>query len=404
MTCRFCNECLNDVFVDLINTPASNSYLTQQQLDEPEIFYPLKVFVCKKCKLVQINEYKKYSDIFDKDYAYFSSFSKSWLLHAKNYVEMISDKLSLNKNSMVTEIASNDGYLLQYFHEKEIPSIGIEPTSSTANAARQKGLNIVEDFFGKTLAKNLKKSDLVIGNNVLAHVPNINDFVQGLKIVLKDEGTITMEFPHILNLIKENQFDTIYHEHFSYLSLYTVKQIFEAFKLKIYDVEKLSTHGGSLRIYSTHVENKRIEISKNINSLLSEEKVFGLLDMDIYKKFQFNINKVKYDFISFLIQAKKDDKKVIAYGAAAKGNTLLNYSGIKNDLIEFVVDKSPHKQGKYLPGSHIPIVDEYKINEFKPDYIVILPWNLKGEIVSQLSYVREWECKFIVAIPSMEII
>lgn len=403
MNCRFCNTKIKDIFVDLVNSPASNSYLTLEQLNEPEIFYPLKTFVCQKCKLVQIDEYKKSDDIFDSNYAYFSSYSTSWLNHAKNYVEMISSKLSLNQNSQVTEIASNDGYLLQYFKELNIPCIGIEPTSSTAKVAKEKGIEVIEDFFGSNLAKKLKKSDLILGNNVLAHVPNINDFVKGLKIALKETGTITMEFPHLLKLINENQFDTIYHEHFSYLSFYTVKQIFEKQELKIYDVEELKTHGGSLRIYATH-STKDIEISKNIENLLIKEKEFSLLDMEIYKTFQQKANIVKYDLISFLLQVKKENKKVVAYGAAAKGNTLLNYAGIKNDLIEFVVDKSPYKQGKYLPASHILVVNEEKIEELKPNYILILPWNIKDEIIEQLQYTKEWNCKFVVAVPKLEII
>lgn len=402
MQCRFCENKLEHVFVDLLNAPASNSFLTKEQLNEPELFYPLKLFVCENCKLVQIDEYKKSDDIFNQDYAYFSSYSTSWLKHAKDYVEMIVKKLSLNETSYVSEIASNDGYLLQYFQEKQIPCIGIEPTSSTANVAKQKGIEVIEDFFNTNLAKNLRKSDLILGNNVIAHVPDINDFVKGLKIALKNNGIITMEFPHLLNLISENQFDTIYHEHFSYLSLYTLIQVFTKQELKIYDVEQLSTHGGSLRIYATHIENK-IAIEENVQKLLDKEKEFGLLDMNIYTTFQEKANKVKYDLLEFLVQAKKENKKVIAYGAAAKGNTLLNYAGIKNDLIEFVVDKSPHKQGKYLPASHIPIVKESKIEKFQPEYILILPWNIKDEVIDQLRYVKQWNCKFVVAVPKFSI-
>jgi SAM-dependent methyltransferase len=403
MQCRFCKNKLEHVFVDLINAPASNSYLTFEQLSEPEIFYPLKLFVCGNCKLVQIDEYKKSDDIFNQDYAYFSSYSISWLKHAKDYVEMIVEKLSLNETSYVTEIASNDGYLLQYFQEKNIPCVGIEPTTSTANVAKQKGIKVIEVFFGSEIAVTLEKSDLILGNNVLAHVPDINDFVKGLKIALKSDGIITMEFPHLLNLIKENQFDTIYHEHFSYLSFYTVKQIFGNQGLKLFDVEKLSTHGGSLRIYATHIENHSLEISENVENILNEEKKFGFFDMNIYTIFQEKANKVKYDLLEFLLQAKKENKKVVAYGAAAKGNTLLNYAGIKNDLIEFVVDKSPYKQSKYLPASHIPIVEEERILELKPDYILILPWNIKDEVIAQLNYVKEWNCKFVVAVPQLEI-
>lgn len=403
MNCRFCKTKLDNIFVDLVNSPASNSYLTKEQLDIPEVFYPLKIYVCQECKLVQIDEYKKSDDIFDKDYAYFSSYSTSWLAHAKNYVEMITKKLSLTQNSLVTEIASNDGYLLQYFKEKNIPCIGIEPTESTAKVARGKGIEVVEDFFGSTLANSLQKSDLILGNNVLAHVPDINDFVKGLKIALKEGGTITMEFPHLLKLIEENQFDTIYHEHFSYLSFYTVKQIFEKQGLKLYDAEKLPTHGGSLRIYATHSQNS-IEISQNIQQLLEEEQTFGLFDMEIYKGFQEKANKVKYDLLAFLLQAKKENKKVVAYGAAAKGNTLLNYAGVKNDLIEFVVDKSPYKQGKYLPASHIPILSEEKISETKPEYILILPWNIKDEVIEQLEYTKEWNGKLLVAVPKLKVL
>lgn len=403
MNCRFCKTKLSNVFVDLVNSPASNSFLTKEQLNEPEMFYPLKIYVCDKCKLVQIDEYKKSDDIFDKDYAYFSSYSTSWLAHAKNYVKMITEKLSLNENSLVTEIASNDGYLLQYFKEKNIQCIGIEPTNSTAKVAREKGIGVIEDFFGERLAQTLQKSDLILGNNVLAHVPDINDFVKGLKVALKESGTITMEFPHLLKLIEENQFDTIYHEHFSYLSFYTVKQIFESQGLKLYDVEKLSTHGGSLRIYATHIENNYIDISPNVATLLDEEKSFGLFDMDIYQGFQEKANKVKYDLLTFLLQAKKEGKKVVGYGAAAKGNTLLSYAGVKNDLIEFVVDKSPHKQGKYLPASHIQIVSEEKISALKPEYILILPWNIKDEVMRQLFYVKKWDCKLVVAVPFLNI-
>lgn len=403
MRCRFCAAELTDVFVDLINAPASNSYLTKEELDIPEVFYPLKTYVCPRCKLVQIDEYKKSDDIFNNEYAYFSSYSTSWLVHAKEYVAMISQKLSLHENSYITEIASNDGYLLQHFKEKNIPCLGIEPASSTAQIAKEKGIDVIEDFFTSALACGLKKSDLILGNNVLAHVPDINDFVKGLKIALKEKGTITMEFPHLLKLIEENQFDTIYHEHFSYLSFYTVKQIFEKQELQLYDVEKLPTHGGSLRIYATHSENNK-EISQNVEQLLKEEQTFGLFGVDVYKGFQEKANKVKYDLVDFLLQVKREEKKVVAYGAAAKGNTLLNYAGVKNDLIEFVVDKSPHKQGKYLPASHIPIVSERKIAELKPEYILILPWNIKDEVIEQLSYIKEWNGKFVVAVPQLELI
>ena len=404
MNCRFCKTNLKNVFVDLINAPASNSFLSKEELNEPEVFYPLKIFVCDECKLVQIDEYKKSDDIFNSNYAYFSSYSTSWLTHAENYVEKITDKLALDKNSLVTEVASNDGYLLQFFNKKGIPCIGIEPTASTAKVAKEKGICVIEDFFGSSLAKILEKSDLILGNNVLAHVPDINDFVRGLKIALKERGTITMEFPHLLNLINDNQFDTIYHEHFSYLSLYTVQRIFKENGLKLYDVEQLPTHGGSLRIYATHTENNAISINANVDKVFQEEEKFGILDSTIYKNFQEKANQVKYGLLEFLLQAKKENKTVVAYGAAAKGNTLLNYSGVKKDLISFVVDKSPYKQGKYLPASHIPIVDEVKIKEHKPDYILILPWNIKDEIINQLDYVKDWDCKFVISIPELKVI
>ncbi|MEL0622542.1 class I SAM-dependent methyltransferase [Marinomonas arenicola] len=404
MKCRICNTHLDIVFADLVNSPPSNSFLTESELDEPEVFYPLKTYFCDECKLVQIDEYKKSDDIFDSNYVYFSSFSNSWLEHAKKYVEEISAKLDLKSTSFVTEIASNDGYLLQYFKEKNIPCLGIEPTSSTAAVAKKKGIDVIEDFFGSKLALSLKKSDLILGNNVLAHVPDINDFVRALKIALKDSGTITMEFPHLLNIIKDNQFDTIYHEHFSYLSLHTVKMIFEAQDLKLYDVEKLSTHGGSLRVYATHSDNSTFKETENISTILVEERDFGLLDMNLYKSFQEKANKVKYDLVRFLLKAKQENKKVVAYGAAAKGNTLLNYAGIKADLIDFVVDKSPYKQGMYLPGSHIPVVSEEVLRNSMPDYVLILPWNIKDEVVTQLDYLRAKGCQFVVAVPSLEFV
>ena len=366
-------------------------------------FYPLKIFVCSECKLVQVDEYKKSDDIFDNDYAYFSSYSTSWLAHAKDYVESMTNRLSLDENSKVTEIASNDGYLLQFFQEKNIPCVGIEPTSNTAAIAREKGIDVIGDFFGSALAKTLDKSDLILGKNVLAHVPDINDFVKGLKTALKPHGTVTMEFPHLLNLIKENQFDTIYHEHFSYLSFCTVQKIFINQGLKLYDVEKYPTHGGSIRIFATHQDNS-IETSPNVENMLKEEESFGLFDIEIYKGFQKKTDKVKNDLLDFLVQAKKENKTVVGYGAAAKGNTLLNYAGVKNDLIDFVIDKSPYKQGKYLPASHIPILDEQALRQSKPAYVLILPWNLKDEVVDQLSYIKQWGGRFVVAVPSLNVL
>jgi len=407
MKCRFCDNELTQEFTDFASSPPSNSLLTKEQLNEPEIFYPLKSYVCEKCWLVQVDEYKKSSEIFDKDYAYFSSYSTSWLKHSENYVNMISDKLELNKDSLVIEIASNDGYLLQYFLPKGIPCIGIEPTASTAKAAEKKGINTIEDFFSVKLVEKLvaegAKADLILGNNVLAHVPDINDFVKGLRIALKPEGSITMEFPHLLNLIKFNQFDTIYHEHFSYLSLLTVAKIFKSHSLVIYDVEELPTHGGSLRIYAKHKNNTEIKITSNVAKLLEQEREFGLNNLEVYQSFQEKTDKIKYSFLEFLLQQKKKGKRVAAYGAAAKGNALLNYCGIKKDLIPFVVDASPYKQGKFLPGSHIPVVSEQEIRKFKPDFVLILPWNLKSEISAQLEYIRSWKGQFVVPIPEVQV-
>ena len=375
-------------------------------MNEPEIFYPLKLFVCNKCFLVQLDEYKKSDDIFNQDYAYFSSFSTTWLDHAKRYVNMITDRLRLDAESHVMEIASNDGYLLQYFLEKQIPCLGIEPSANTAQAARKKGVDTLEKFFSAEFATSLaqkgKKADLIIGNNVLAHVPDINDFVYGLKIALKDNGVITMEFPHLMCLIEENQFDTIYHEHFSYLSFHTVRKVFAKHGLVLFDVEEISTHGGSLRIYARHDEDDSKPVTPKVDGLLEKETTRGMLKLDYYLDFQQKADKVKYALLSFLMEQKKAGKKVAAYGAAAKGNTLLNYCGVKKDLIEFVVDASPHKHGKFLPGSHIPVVDKNKIKSVKPDYVIVLPWNIKDEIMDQLSYIRDWGGRFVVPIPEIE--
>ena len=407
MKCRFCQHKLTHEFIDLVNAPPSNAFLTRDQLNEPEIFYPLKLYVCDKCFLVQIDEYKKSDDIFNQDYAYFSSFSTTWLDHAKKYVDMIIDRLRLGAESHVMEIASNDGYLLQCFVQRHIPCLGIEPSANTARAARGKGIETLEEFFGVSLAERLaqegKKADLIIGNNVFAHVPDVNDFVAGLKIALKNNGVITLEFPHLMQLIERNQFDTIYHEHFSYFSFSTAKRIFEKHGLELFDVEQISTHGGSLRIYGKHKDDASKNISPNVMALLHEEKAKGMQTTEYYDGFQNKADRVKYDLIDFLIKQKKDGKKVSAYGAAAKGNTLLNYCGVKKDLIEFVVDASPHKQGMFLPGSHIPVVSERNIKETRPDFVLILPWNIKDEIMEQLSYIRKWSGRFVVPIPEIEI-
>lgn len=407
MNCRFCNNPLTHKFIDLVNAPPSNSFLAKEQLSEPEVFYPLKLYVCDKCFLVQIDEYRKSDDIFNKDYAYFSSFSTSWLAHAKTYVDMITERLQLSAESLVMEIASNDGYLLQYFKEKKIPCLGIEPSVNTAQAAREKGIETLEEFFGANLAERLaqegKEADLIIGNNVLAHVPDINDFVNGLKIALNSSGIVTMEFPHLMRLIEENQFDTIYHEHFSYLSFHTVRRIFAEQGLVLFDVEELPTHGGSLRIYARHDNDNSRVVTPNVAALLEKEAVGGMLTLDYYLNFQQKADKVKHALLAFLLEQKEQGKKVAAYGAAAKGNTLLNYCGVKKDLIEFVVDASPHKQGTFLPGSHIPVVKEGEIARFKPDYVLILPWNLQDEIMAQLRYIQKWGGKFVIAIPEMKI-
>lgn len=407
MNCRFCNTPLNYEFLDLVNAPPSNSFLTFSQLNEPEVYYPLRVLVCDNCFLVQIDEYQKSSAIFNHDYVYFSSFSTSWLSHAKSYCEKVVDRFSLDKNSSVVEIASNDGYLLQYFFERKIPVLGIEPTKNTAKVAMDKGIETITEFFGIDLAEALVKkgvsADLLIGNNVLAHVPDINDFVAGMQHILSPQGTITMEFPHLIQLIDNNQFDTIYHEHFSYLSLFTVQSIFLAKGLEIYDVDEISTHGGSLRIYAKHVGDTSKQISANVINLIQREKSKGVNKLDYYKGFTDKVEQIKLDLLSFLIDQKKKGKKVAGYGAAAKGNTLLNYCGIKKDLISLVVDANPIKQDKFLPGSHIPVVNEEKMKLERPDFVIIFPWNLSVEIKQQLSYIREWGGRFLIPIPTIVI-
>jgi hypothetical protein len=357
---------------------------------------------------VQIDEYKKTDSIFDDQYVYFSSYSKSWLAHAKNYTEMMVERFGYTSSSQIIEIASNDGYLLQYFKEKDIPVLGIEPTTNTAEIAIGKGIETVTRFFGTVLAKDLaaagRKADLLLGNNVLAHVPNIVDFVAGMKIILKENGIITMEFPHLMQLVENNQFDTIYHEHFSYLSFYTVKQIFESQGLSIFDVDEVPTHGGSLRIYARHIEDTSEEITPKVAAMLQAELSKGMNTPSYYSNFQKKAFAVKLSFVDFLITQKRADKKVAAYGAAAKGNTLLNYCGVKNDLIDYVVDANPNKQNKWLPASHIPVVDEQYLTKMKPDFVVVFPWNIKEEIIKQLDYINEWNGKFVIPIPQLEVI
>ena len=408
MKCRFCKTELDNVFIDLVNSPASNSFLTANQLNEPETFFPLKVYTCPKCFLVQVDEYKKSDAIFDSNYAYFSSFSTSWLKHAKEYTDLMVDRFGYNENSLVIEVASNDGYLLQYFKEKAVPILGIEPTANTAAAAKEKGIDSVIEFFDSKLAKELVANnimaDLLLGNNVLAHVPNIVDFVGGMKIILKETGVITMEFPHLMQLVDNNQFDTVYHEHFSYLSFYTVKEIFASQGLEMFDVQELPTHGGSLRIYAKHQNDTSKAVSENVANLLQKEASKGMKSLAYYDHFQQQALKIKLDITEFLIDQKRAGKKVAAYGAAAKGNTMLNYCGIKNDLVEFVVDANPHKQNKFLPACHIPVVNEQYLKDAKPDFVIIFPWNLKEEITKQLSYIKDWEGKFVLAIPHLRIL
>lgn len=408
MQCRFCNAPLTHSFIDLLNCPPSNSFLTESELNEPEVFYPLKVYTCSECFLVQIDEYKKSDSIFSDQYVYFSSYSTSFLDHARRYTEHMVQRFQFNSQSQVIEIASNDGYLLQYFKEKNIPVLGVEPTMNTAEAARKKGIDSINEFFGERLAKRMAaeniKADLLIGNNVLAHVPDIVDFVKGMKVVLNNTGIITLEFPHLLQLIKNNQFDTIYHEHYSYLSFYTVSKIFESVGLEMFDVQEISTHGGSLRVFGKHKDDKTKPVLDSVRAMLENEIDTGITNLCYYNNFQQRALKTKLDLTEFLIYQKIKGKKVAAYGAAAKGNTLLNYCGIKNDLIDFIVDLNPHKQNKWLPGSHIKVVDESYLKTEKPDFVILFAWNLKEEIMQQISYINEWGGSFVVPIPALEVI
>ena len=408
MKCRHCNTELTLPLIDLGSAPPSNAYLTEQTLHTPEKWFPLRVLVCESCWLVQTEDFAQAEELFDEDYAYFSSFSTSWLEHAERYVKDMTKRFSLDKHSHVIEVAANDGYLLQYVKKLNIPCTGVEPTTSTANAAREKGIDILEEFFGIKLAQQLveqgKQADLTVANNVLAHVPAINDFVAGFSILLKPNGVATFEFPHLLKLVNENQFDTIYHEHFSYLSLTALEAIFKENGLQIFDVEEHTTHGGSLRLFAQRSDTGVQIVSEQVIKLRKREMEAGMDSDNFYKNFQKRANIVKDDLLNFLIKAKQDGKKVAAYGAAAKGNTLLNYAGIRPDLLSYVVDRSPSKQGKYMPGSRIPIYTEQFLKDDKPDYVLILPWNLKSEVIKQLSYIKESGGKFVVAVPQLEII
>jgi hypothetical protein len=407
MKCRHCHEPLQHVFLDLGFAPPSNAYLSAANLLAPELYFPLKLFVCHHCWLVQTEDYAQADELFRADYAYFSSISQSWLEHAARYVRMISARLALGKGSLVMEVAANDGYLLKNFVAAGIPCLGIEPTASTADAAENLGIPILREFFGKRLAQHLaaqgKHADLIIGNNVYAHVPDINDFTAGLKAALKDSGTITLEFPHLMRLLENIQFDTVYHEHFSYLSLYTVNRIFAEAGLRIWDVEELPTHGGSLRIYGCHAEDER-NTTPAVAKLLEEEDQAGLRDLETYRAFQPRADRVKDDLLAFLIAQKRAGKSIAAYGAAAKGNTLLNYAGIKPDLLPYVCDAAPSKQGKFLPGSHIPILPPAALKERRPDIVLILPWNIADEVKGQHGYILEWGGQFSVAVPKLVVI
>jgi|SaaInlStandDraft_6_1057023.scaffolds.fasta_scaffold13224_2 2-polyprenyl-3-methyl-5-hydroxy-6-metoxy-1,4-benzoquinol methylase len=405
MRCRHCDTELTLPLIDLGSSPPSNAYLTEGTLHKLEKWYPLRVLVCEQCWLVQTEDFAQADELFDENYAYFSSFSTSWLEHAEQYVENMHERFSLNESSHVVEVAANDGYLLQYVRGRNIPCTGIEPTISTATVACEKGIPIIKEFFSVILAQKLvkqnKQADLTIANNVLAHVPNINDFTSGFSILLKPNGVATFEFPHLLKLINGNQFDTIYHEHFSYLSLIAVEAIFKKNGLQVFDVEEHKTHGGSLRIFAQRSDTGMYKITERVVELRKHEMEAGINSVNFYKNFQVNVNRIKNDLLSFLIKAKKDEKKVIAYGAAAKGNTLLNYSGIRPDLLECVIDINPAKQGKYMPGSRIPILSIEYLKKNTPDYILILPWNLANEVYKQNYELIKSGVEFVTAIPNL---
>lgn len=406
--CRSCGTRLSLPFLDLGNSPLSNAYLSEKNIHQTEPYFPLEIYYCPHCHLVQLDEFEKPESIFSADYAYFSSYSSSWLAHCKAYVEMMVKRFGYTKDSFVMEIASNDGYLLQYFKERHIPVKGVEPAKNTAEIAIAKGIPTDITFFNSSYAKNLVSrnclADLIIGNNVLAHNPNLNDFAEGLRIALKPHGIITMEFPHILKLIKNNQFDTIYQEHYSYLSLHSVQYLFKTHHLDIFDVDKLPTHGGSLRIYAKHQVDQTHELSSRVAGILDKERQTGLLDPVTYEKFRLNVEATKRSLLQCLISAKNEGKSIVGYGAPAKGNTLLNYCGIRTDFLDYTVDANPHKQNLFLPGTHIPIRPPEQIRIDKPDYILILPWNIKDEIMEQLSFVHEWGGKFIIPIPEVQVI
>jgi hypothetical protein len=406
MKCRHCGTSLTHTFLDLGFAPPSNAYLTHEDLNRPETYYPLKIKVCDTCWLVQTEDYAEADALFTSDYAYFSSTSTSWLSHAKHYAVKMIDELQLSKSSFVIEVASNDGYLLKNFIQAGIPCLGIEPTDSTAIAAEKLGIPVLREFFGEEMGRRLaeegKQADLISGNNVYAHVPDINDFTRGLKASLKIGGTITLEFPHLMQLVKHSQFDTIYHEHFSYLSLYTVGKIFTASGLRIFHVEEIPTHGGSLRVYGCHADDQRATKS-SVMAILNDEIEWGLQQLETYVNFQPRADTIKNELLSFLLEQKRNGKKVVAYGAAAKGNTLLNYAGVKPDLLSFVCDAAPAKQGKFMPGSHIPIRPPSELAGFTSDYILILPWNIADEVKKQNAELGDRGVKFVTAVPKLTI-
>jgi len=405
-SCRFCGTYLQRVFVDLGVSPLANAFLQPDQLNQMEPFYPLRVYVCDRCFLVQLEEFAGPACLF-QNYAYFSSYAESWLQHAKAYVDMIIARFELTPSSQVLEVGSNDGYLLQYFREKEVPVLGIEPAENVAAVALKKGIATKVAFFGEETARRLAndgiQADLIVANNVLAQVPTLNDFVRGLQIVLGPRGVITLEFPHVLRLIADRQFDTIYHEHFSYFSFLTVDEIFGTHGLTLFDVEELPTHGGSLRIYACHRDDASKAVTSRVTEISAREKAAGLTCLDAYLGFAESVKETKHKLLDFLITAKQAGKSVVGYGAPAKGNTLLNYSGIRSDFIDYTVDRSPHKQGHFLPGTHIPIYHPDRIKETRPDYLLILPWNLKEEIMEQIACIREWGGRFVVPIPEVTV-
>ena len=406
MNCRHCGTPLQYTFLDLGFAPPSNAYLSKEALNRPELYFPLRTRVCSACWMVQTEDYADADALFTSDYAYFSSTSSGWLEHAKHYAEKMITELDLNTSSHVIEVASNDGYLLKNFVGAGVPCLGIDPTDSTADKAEKLGIPVLREFFNEAVGKNLaqdgKQADLITGNNVYAHVPDINDFTKGLKAALKPGGTITLEFPHLMRLLDQAQFDTVYHEHFSYLSLYTVSRIFTAAGMRIWNVEELPTHGGSLRVYGCHAGDPR-ETQQSVNALLQKEANRGLQRLPTYLEFQPRADKIKNDLLVFLIEQKLRGKTVAAYGAAAKGSTLLNYAGVKPDLLPFVCDAAKAKQGQYMPGSHIPILAPERLAEIKPDFVLILPWNIAGEVIEQLAPLREIGTRFVTAVPWLEI-